>query len=167
MTQTELKKRIIKQSHKHTGFKPYTISIAKLCNLAGNKWYLNQIIRQLDQRMEEMPTLMDHVYIDSDFDYCIDTTALLLAKDILMSFFDEKELDDLMEYVVAKNATARNEYEFNSLFKNQTTGNLLKMKRLYRTYPTKPDQSEALEMVKNKIEQELKQRWPLNLKFSK
>lgn len=164
MNDRSLKRQIRKLADKNTGFKPYQISLTSMCNIAGESWYLNQIKRQLAQRMEETPSLMDHVYIDTDLDYLIDTTGAILIKDILIQFFDEKDLDDLLEYTVAKNNTARSEYAFDSLFKNQTTRKLLAMKRLYKTYPIEPEQADALQMVKEKIEQELNQRHPLIFK---
>lgn len=149
-------------------FIPHSVSIYKLCEINNSLELHTQIVDRIIKELEENESMGNYVRINLNseiLDFTLDDDGMFILSDLLMEYFDEKEIIDLWKYLRDLNKYNRNEYEFEQIFKSLSVRQIKEMIIKYLAYEPKPEQIEGKHMVIDRLKQELKERKNLKKTF--
>lgn len=116
-------KKLIKRMKKHREFTGISADVRQMCIEAGHPEYYTSISNRIFRAMDANPALMNCVMIDlsQPDEIRLPDSGIVAFRDILVSYFTEKDLDALHEYLQAKTELEQCEYSILQSIKTTST----------------------------------------------
>jgi len=153
------KRKLMKE--REDEFIPVSADIFQMCELAGHPEYFTPLRNRIFREMETNEALQNHVMVDLfDLDVMrLPESGIAMLYEILTSYFDEKDVIALRQYMHNQNECRHYNYSIDQSIKAARTPVLKQwVKGWNKMVEENKLNQEAANVLKNKVEQEIKRR---------
>lgn len=153
------KRKLMKE--REDEFIPVSADLYQMCELAGHPEYFTPLRNRIFREMETNEALQNHVMVDLfDPDVMrLPESGITMLYEILTSYFDEKDIIALRQYIHNQNECRHYNYSIDQSIKATRTPVLKQwVKEWNKMVKENTLTQEAISVLKSKVEQEIKRR---------
>ncbi|NYB74842.1 hypothetical protein HZF24_11905 [Sedimentibacter hydroxybenzoicus DSM 7310] len=139
-------------------FKPFVLSLYKLCKKTDKLTYLLQIRNRILRLVEENENFGEFVKFYDD-DVYLNCDGIYLFTNVLKGYFEEELIEDIHKYIYLLNEYSQNEYNLDCMLRDISTQDLRNLAVEAMKYLSKEEKlRNARQMVIERVGEELRRR---------